>query len=82
MSVFVSQVLISFIIECRGIPKLKIVLVSDYAPPPPSSHPKSVQLYTYQKLQQRYHIDRGGGNSGDLRLQRAPLQQEQWQAEL
>lgn len=61
MSVFVSQVLISFIIECRGIPKLKIVLASDYAPPTPPSHPKSVQLYTYQKLQQRYHIDQGGG---------------------
>lgn len=82
MSVFVSQVLISFIIECRGIPKLKIVLASDYAPPPPPSRPKSVQLYTYQKLQQRYHIDRGGGNSGGLRLQRALLQREQWQAEL
>lgn len=49
--------------------------------PTSSPHPKSVQLYTYQKLQ-RYHIDRGGGNSGGLRLQRAPLQREQWQAEL
>lgn len=43
--------------------------------------PKPVQLYTYQKLQQCYHID-CGGNSARLRLQRAPLQQEQWQAEL
>lgn len=56
------------------------------APPPPHllhlpPAPKPVQLYTYQKLQQCYHID-CGGNSACLRLQRAPLQREQWQAEL
>lgn len=45
------------------------------------SPPKPVQLYAYQKLQQCYHID-CGGNSACLRQQRAPLQQEQWQAEL
>lgn len=48
---------------------------------PPPIHPNHVQLYTYQKLQQCYHID-CGGNSACLRLQRAPLQQEQWHAEL
>ncbi|KAI9520449.1 hypothetical protein NQZ68_017150 [Dissostichus eleginoides] len=51
--------------------KLQIVPAPDSAP---------VQLYTYQKLQQSYHI-RAGGNSSRLRLQRAPLQREQWQAE-
>lgn len=85
MPVFVRQVLISFITLCWGIPKPKIVPASDYGPPspPPSTLPlpKPVQLYTYQKLQQCYHID-CGGNSARLRLQRAPLQQEQWQAEL
>lgn len=48
-----------------------------YNPQPP----ELVQLYTYQKLQQCYHID-CGGNSACLRLQHAPLQQEQWRAEL
>ncbi len=83
MPVFVSQVLISFIAQCWGIPKAKIVPASDYGPPLSSSlpPPKPVQLYTYQKLQQCYHID-CGGNSACLRLQRAPLQLEQWQAEL
>ncbi|KAF3834737.1 hypothetical protein F7725_027295 [Dissostichus mawsoni] len=57
--------------RCWGIPKPRIVPAPDSAP---------VQLYTYQKLQQSYHI-RAGGNSSRLRLQRAPLQREQWQAE-
>ncbi|KAI4794678.1 hypothetical protein KUCAC02_031915 [Chaenocephalus aceratus] len=57
--------------QCWGIPKPRIVPAPDSAP---------VQLYTYQKLQQSYHI-RAGGNSSRLRLQRAPLQREQWQAE-
>lgn len=89
MPVFVSQVLISFITQCWEIPKPKIVPASDHAPihPPTSSTQpplphlstpfRLVQLYTYHKLQQCYHID-CGGNSARLRLQRAPLQQEQW----
>lgn len=39
MPVFVSQVLISFITQCWGIPKPKIVPASDYGPPAPSSPP-------------------------------------------
>lgn len=61
MPVFVSQVLISFVTQHWGIPKLKIVPASDYAPHLLHTFPSPwpVQLYTYQKLQQCYHIDWG-----------------------
>lgn len=53
MPVFVSQVLMSFVTQRWGIPKLKIVPASDYAPHLLHTFPspRPVQLYTYQKLQ-------------------------------
>lgn len=83
MPVFVSQVLISFITHCWGIPKPKIVPASDYGPPLPATLPPP-------KPRPAVHIPevaavlsyRLWGEFRLLRLQRAPLQQEQWHAEL